>query len=128
MNDIVRRARILAACVSIALLATVLPVAASAQDLEDWQRDELRGLLDAIDSAVEGEIVPEADPFELRPDFLKGTDGNVYVPFTLMIDPANAPEGYPPGRPRPTVFNEVWELESNNLLLRAENRYRSLPS
>ena len=88
MNDTVRRTRVLAACVSIAALATVLPVTASAQDLEDWQRDELRGLLDAIDSAVEGEIVPEADPFELRPDFLKGTDGNIYVPFTLMIDPA----------------------------------------
>ena len=88
MNDIARRARILAACVSVALLATVLPAAAGAQDLEDWQRDELRGLLDAITSAVEGEIVPEADPFELRPDFLKGTDGNVYIPFTLMIDPA----------------------------------------
>jgi hypothetical protein len=88
MNDIVRRTKILAACLSVAMLATVLPAAAIAQDLEDWQRDELRGLLDAITSAVEGEIVPEADPFELRPDFLKGTDGNIYVPFTLMIDPA----------------------------------------
>ena len=88
MNDIARRTRTLAARVSVALLVTVLPVAASAQDLEDWQRDELRGLLDAINSAVEGEIVPETDPFELRPDFLKGTDGNVYVPFTLMVDPA----------------------------------------
>jgi hypothetical protein len=40
-----------------------------------------------------------------------------------LIDPANAPEGYPPGRPKPTVFNEVWDLESTNLLLRAENSY-----
>ena len=85
MNDIVRRTRVLTACAAVALLA-VAP--AGAQDLEDWERDELRGLLDAINSAVEGEIVPETDPFELRADFLKGTDGNIYVPFTLMIDPA----------------------------------------
>ncbi len=88
MNYIARRTRILAACVSVALLTTVLPPAASAQDLEDWQRDELRGLVEAVNAAMEGEIVPEADPFELRPDFVKGTDGNVYVPFTLMVDPA----------------------------------------
>ena len=89
MRYIARRTRFLAACASVALLSIVLPFAAGAQDdLEDWQRDELRGLLDAITSAVEGEIVPEADPFELRPDFLKGTDGQVYVPFTLMVDAA----------------------------------------
>ena len=88
MNEFARRTRFLAACAAVAVLSTVPAVGASAQDLEDWQRDELRGLLGAIDSAVEGEIVPEADPFELRLDFLKGTDGNIYVPFTLMIDPA----------------------------------------
>ncbi len=90
MNDSVRRTRILAACVSVALLTTILPTTTSAQDLEDWQRDELRGLLDAINAAVEGGIAPEADPFALRTDFLKGTDGNVYVPFTLTIDSAKA--------------------------------------
>lgn len=88
MNDIARRTRILAACFSVALLTTVPPLAASAQDLEDWQRDELRGLVEVVNAAMEGDIVPEADPFELRPDFVKGTDGNVYVPFTLMVDPA----------------------------------------
>ena len=45
-----------------------------------------------------------------------------------LIDPANPPGGHPTPRPSPTVFNEVWDLASNNLLLRAENRYRSLPS
>jgi hypothetical protein len=40
-----------------------------------------------------------------------------------LTDAENAPEGYPPGRPRPTVFNEVWDLASSNLLLRAENSY-----
>ena len=45
-----------------------------------------------------------------------------------LIDPANAPEGYPPGRPKPTVFNEVWDLESTNLLLRVENSFSTRPS
>ncbi|MCE2539812.1 MAG: hypothetical protein J4G16_05350 [Acidobacteria bacterium] len=88
MNAIARRTRVLAACAAVALLTTVLPPATDAQDLEDWQRDELRGLLEAINAAVEGEIVPDTDPFELQPDFLKGTDGNAYVPFTLSIDAA----------------------------------------
>ena len=45
-----------------------------------------------------------------------------------LIDPANAPEGYPPPRPKPTVFNEVWDLEATNLLLRVENSYSTRPS
>lgn len=40
-----------------------------------------------------------------------------------LIDPSNAPEGFPPSRPKPTVFNEVWDLESTNIILRAENTY-----
>ena len=86
MNDIVRRTRTLAACVAVALL-TVAPAAAQ-DDLEDWQRAELRAMLEAIEFALAGRIVPVAEPFEFRPDFLKGTDGNAYVPFTLSIDPA----------------------------------------
>ena len=86
MNDIVRRARLSTACVAVALLA-VAPAAAQ-DDLEDWQRAELRAMLDAIEAALDNRIVPVGDPFEFRPDFLKGTDGDAYVPFTLSIDPA----------------------------------------
>ena len=85
MNDIVRRTRVLTACAAVALLA-VAPAAAQ-DDLEDWQRAELRSMLDAIEAATDGRIVPVGDPFEFRPDFLKGTDGDAYVPFTLMVDP-----------------------------------------
>lgn len=85
MNDIVRRTRVLTACAAVALFA-VAPAAAQ-DDLEDWQRAELRSMLDAIEAAQDGRIVPVGDPFEFRPDFLKGTDGDAYVPFTLMIDP-----------------------------------------
>ena len=85
MNAIVRRTRVLTACAAVALFA-VAPAAAQ-DDLEDWQRAELRSMLDAIEAAQDGRIVPVGDPFEFRPDFLKGTDGDAYVPFTLMIDP-----------------------------------------
>ena len=84
MHDLVRRTRVLTACVAVALL-TVSPAAAQ-DDLEDWQRAELRSMLEAIEAALDGRIVPDGDPFEFRADFLKGTDGNAYVPFTLSID------------------------------------------
>ncbi len=38
-----------------------------------------------------------------------------------LIDPNHQPPGYPPARPRPTVYNEVWELPAQNVILRAEN-------
>ena len=86
MNDIVRRTRVLTACVAVSLFAAA--PAAAQNDLEDWQRAELRAMLDVIEAAVDGRIVPVDEPFEFRPDFLKGTDGNAYVPFTLSVDPA----------------------------------------
>ena len=86
MNYLVRRTKVLTACVAVTLLAAV--PAAAQDDLEDWQRAELRSMLEAIEAALDGRIVPVDDPFEFRPDFLKGTDGNAYVPFTLSIDPA----------------------------------------
>jgi len=38
-----------------------------------------------------------------------------------LLDPTKVPADYPPPRPRPTVYNEVWELPATNLVLRAEN-------
>ncbi len=34
-----------------------------------------------------------------------------------LIDSDRIPPNYPPTRPRPTVFNEIWELEARNLVL-----------
>lgn len=74
-----------ASCVATALLLAAAPVAA--QELEDWQRDELEPLVDVVASALDGELVPQDDPFALVPTFIKATDGNTYVPFTLTLDP-----------------------------------------
>ena len=38
-----------------------------------------------------------------------------------LHDPDNRPPGYPPPRPSPKVYHEVWELPSENVLLRAPN-------
>ena len=73
-----------ASCVAAALLLATAPIAA--QELEDWQRDELEPLVDVVASALAGELVPQDDPFALTPTFIKATDGNTYVPFTLTID------------------------------------------
>lgn len=89
MHDFARRAPrhflTTASCVVAGLLLAAAPVAA--QELEDWQREELEPLIDVVASALDGEIVAQEDPFELLPTFIKATDGNSYVPFTLTIDP-----------------------------------------
>lgn len=38
-----------------------------------------------------------------------------------LIDPTKEPPDYPPPRPRPTVYNEVWEFTATNVVLRTEN-------
>lgn len=37
-----------------------------------------------------------------------------------LLDPNRQPPNYPPPRPRPTVYNETWELAAKNELLRAQ--------
>ena len=38
-----------------------------------------------------------------------------------LLDPNNQPPGYPLVRLRPTVYNEIWELAANNVIMAAEN-------
>jgi hypothetical protein len=38
-----------------------------------------------------------------------------------LLDPKNEPPGYPPPRPQPTVYNEVWEFAARNKFWRADN-------
>ncbi len=38
-----------------------------------------------------------------------------------LLDPDNEPPGYSPMRPRPLVYNEIWEFEATNVVLRADN-------
>lgn len=38
-----------------------------------------------------------------------------------LNDPENPPPGYPPRRPRPLVYNETWEMETENVILKTQN-------
>jgi hypothetical protein len=38
-----------------------------------------------------------------------------------LKDPTRQPPGYPPRRPRPTVYNETWELPAQNRMIRSPN-------
>ena len=41
-----------------------------------------------------------------------------------LINPEDAPKGYPPARPRPLVYNETWEFDAQNAILRAAESQR----
>ena len=62
------------------------------QQLQDWERVELQSLVEAVGAALQGQRIPTEKPFELQTDFLKWTDGNTFVPFTVSIDPAKVGE------------------------------------
>ena len=91
MNQIFRQQLTAAACLTVAALVCAAPAAGQDEpqprELSDWERAELQSLVEVVGAARAGELVPVEDPFDLSPSFLKGTDGNSYVPFTLAIDP-----------------------------------------
>ena len=87
MNNMVRRASLVASIVATFSLLTSTSVFGQAVELEDWQRAELDALVDTVAGALSGDIEPQLDPFAVDTDFLKATDGNSYVPFTLTLDP-----------------------------------------
>lgn len=96
MDQMLRRQLAPAVCM-LAVLIVAVPAAGQndaeqTRELEDWERVELQGLVQVVVAARRGELTPTADPFELTPSYLKGADGNTYVPFTLTIDPAKLSE------------------------------------
>ena len=58
------------------------------QTLEEWERNELRGLVDAVGAAIQGELVQTDDLLQFQPTFLKGAGGDTYIPFTVRLDPS----------------------------------------
>ena len=95
MNTMCRRGNVVAVCaLAMSLMATPTVARQDEQTvatLEDWQRTELLALDEVVRAAQTGQLVqtPQNDePFQVRTDFLKGTDGNTYIPYTLTIDRA----------------------------------------
>ena len=82
-----------AVCLTVAALLCAVPAAGQEEEqqtreLAEWEREELQALVAEVTAARTGESQVGEDPFDLSPSYLKGTDGNTYVPFTLTIDPA----------------------------------------
>ena len=119
----VRSLIILAATLAVALIAASPAIAQSCQErFEEWECDEFGSLSDAIAAAFLGEIVPEADPFELSFDFFKGPDGSSYAPFTVTLDPAKIQRSrlamvvYVPIPPDPAPDPAAEPEEANDIL------------
>ena len=93
MTQIARRRLTAAVCLATVALLWAAPLTAQEvqpqpRELADWERAELQTLVQVVTEARSGELAPVEDPFDLSPSFLKGTDGDTYVPFTLTIDQA----------------------------------------
>jgi hypothetical protein len=91
-------------------------------DLATWDGQEVTRVflahasfsaLDHIEFILQREIdaAPEARAWHDQP---RGRDR------LALHDPANQPPGYPPARPRPTVFHESWEYPAKTVVLLAD--------
>ena len=60
--------------------------AASSQERDEAQDQELISLGTIIAAALTGQIVPSVEPFDWENDTLKAYDQQTFVPFTLSID------------------------------------------
>ncbi len=85
MKDIARSAWVVAGCVAVGLLASA-PI--GAQELEEWQGEEIRTLLLAVGEARSESRAPDEGVIEYLPSYMQGADGIAFVPFTLLIDPS----------------------------------------
>ena len=75
-----------AAALTLTLAAFTSLVLVPSAAGQDQVPQEIQTLIDVVQATVRGQVVPAARPFEWENDFLKGVDGNTYVPFTLVID------------------------------------------
>ena len=85
MKYFARSAWIVAGYAAAVLFASA-PV--GAQELEEWQQEEIRTLLLAVGEARSETRAPDEGAIEYLPSYMQGPEGAVYVPFTLLIDPS----------------------------------------
>ncbi len=95
-------------------------------DLATWDgRDVRRGFVahaaftrfDRVEFVLQREVDASAADREWL-DVPRGRDR------LELRDPRNRPPGYPPRRPRLIAYNEVWDREGSNVVLRAGNTQR----
>ena len=86
MYAIARRCTLALTLAIFTILSLVPPVVAQEQ-YEEAVRQEIQSLVEVVQAAVQGQLVPTERPFGWENDFLKGAEGGTYVPFTLVIEP-----------------------------------------
>lgn len=122
MKYFARSAWIVAGCVAAMLLASS---PGGAQSLEDWQNAELQTLLEAVREVRSGMRTPDEGAIEYLPSYMQGPDETVYLPFTMLIDPAAitsdnlavfvsvvAPSETPEAEPSDAVFENGFYAEA----------------
>ena len=72
--------------VGVVFLATSVSGTAEQQPLEEYQKQELQSLVAAVRGAVLGTTQATEKPLTINYDFLKGSEGNTYAPFTMVFD------------------------------------------
>lgn len=94
-------------------------------DLETWDGSEVHRVFLA-DAAISGfdhaEFIlrREIEAAEREKDWYQAPRGRDRLELN---DPENPPPDYPPRRPRPLVYNETWEKETENVILRTKNEH-----
>ncbi|MCY3771100.1 MAG: hypothetical protein OXG98_03635 [Gemmatimonadetes bacterium] len=92
-------------------------------DLETWDGSEVHRVFLA-DAAISGfdhaEFIlrREIEAAEREKHWYEAPRGRDRLELN---DPDNPPPDYPPRRPRPLVYNETWEKETENVILKAKN-------
>ncbi|MDE2727628.1 MAG: hypothetical protein OXI19_06370, partial [Gemmatimonadota bacterium] len=92
-------------------------------DLETWDGSEVHRVFLA-DAAVSGfdhaEFIlrREIEAAEREKHWYEAPRGRDRLELN---DPEHPPPDYPPSRPRPLVYNETWEKETENVILRTKN-------
>ncbi|MCY3714002.1 MAG: hypothetical protein OXH02_11995 [Gemmatimonadetes bacterium] len=92
-------------------------------DLETWDGSEVHRVFLA-DAAISGfdhaEFIlrREIEAAEREKHWYEAPRGRDRLELN---DPENPPPDYPPRRPRPLVYNETWEMETENVILRTKN-------
>lgn len=92
-------------------------------DLETWDGNEVHRVFladTAISAFDHAEFIlrREIEAAEREKHWYEAPRGRDRLELN---DPENPPPGYPPRRPRPLVYNETWEKESENVILKTKN-------
>lgn len=88
MKSTVRHRTAVLSLIAATAVCAVVSVgrAASSQERDEAEEQELRSLATIVVAALTGKIIPTGEPFDWANDTLKAYDQQTFVPFTLSIE------------------------------------------